>query len=391
MTGRNPFLISMRAAFGALALWWMSPLPSPAHAQPADGRRSVSSSVELQDALKAGVRVISLQPGSYPEIRIEGMRNDAPVTITAADSKAPPVIHRLSVSDSRNIVFERMAFRPLAADQANGALVEVSAAANIDFRRTAFTIPEALMDKRIQGMAVSNSTGVRLSDSVFDGLERAVVLQKSSGLVVEHNRFSNLGSAAMSLSECSDVSIASNRAGGFRPEIAGTPTFVQFSTRGAAAASRNVKVVDNVLIQDTRRISQGVVFANEGRIDYDMIQITGNIIMLGGPNGLTVERGRGVLIERNILLDPSGASFNNAIRVFNVSNGSIAGNMALAYAMRENQNVTVKLNSTAPRLATRTRELFALRLEEGLAGRGTGRIHANFFVTPTHRAAGPRS
>jgi hypothetical protein len=391
MKSRNQVLTSVRAALGASALWCVIAAASPLHAQTADGRRSVSGTVELQEALKAGVRIISLQPGSYPDVRIEGLRSAAPIIITAADAKSPPVVHRLSVSDASNIVFDRLEFRPQSADAADSAMVELKTAANIEFRRISMLVPEAMMDKRFQGMVISGSTGVRVSDSVFEGLERAVAMQKSSGLTIEHNRFGKLGAAAIGLVECSDVSIIANRAGGFRPEVAGTPSFVQSSTRGAAAASRNIKIADNVLIQDTPRISQGVVFGNEARIDYEMLQIAGNIIVLGGPNGLTVERGRKVVIERNILLDPTGANFNNAIRVFNVADGSIAGNMALAYAMRENQNVVVRLNATAPRLATRTRELFVNRLEEGLAGRGSGRIHANFFVTATHRAAGPRS
>ncbi len=234
-------------------------------------------------------------------------------------------------------------------------------------------VDEALAGKRLNGMFVDGADGLVVADSRFEGLERAIDLQGVRNTKIEHNAFALLGTSALTINASSDLTVASNRFRGFRGE--GMAHFVHVSTRGASAPARNLTVRSNVMLQDTPKLAVGVLFSNEARLAYETIDISDNIVVVGSPRGITIELARNVTIERNALLDAATSTFNNALRLTNVSDGSVAGNLAVAYSLRESPRMTMRMNVPAPKL-NRVRGLYS---SSGLRMASRGVVMAVFM------------
>jgi hypothetical protein len=359
-----------------------------ATAQSSDRPAAVASAEELQQALRSDARRIALRRGDYRFVRIENVRPGGTVTIAPADPADMIVINRLSVAGSADIAFERISFRPHAEDAGEWPLADLRGGARVAFRRVSFTVDGAFPAKRFNGIAADGVDGLAVADSRFEGLERAVDLQRTRNASIEHNAFERLGISAVTMAGSSDVTVASNRFAGFRGE--GTAHFIHAWTRGATAAARNIAVRSNVMIQDTPKQAFGVMLSNEQRLTFDTVDVSGNVIVVGSPHGITIDNARNVTVTGNVLLDAATSTNNNALRLTNVSDGSVSGNLAVAYSLRDSPRMSLRMNVSAPRLESRARPVFLKRLEDGLAGRGDGRLHAGHVVTPEQRAAGPR-
>ncbi len=352
-------------------------------------RRVVSSAEELRVALAAGRQPVALLPGVYDLIRIENLAAGTAVVITAADPARPPTIRRMIVTGSSDVVIDRLSFAPVDGE---GSLLEITRSARVDVRRARFTGSNDLaVDRRFRALSVEEVDGIGVSDSYFELVERAIVLSRVRRGVVAHNDFRKLGAGAIDFYASSDIAIQSNRFGGFRPDAARVGSFIRAFTRGAGLPTAGIRIRHNVILQDTSAIADGVMLTNEDRLPYADIEIADNIIVSAGPHAITVDSGTNIRVERNVVLETETSTFNGAIRMLRVIEGTMQGNMATAYALVDSQRVARGMNMTIPRRDVRARKNYLKRITDGLATTVDSRIQASRSVTAEHRASGPRT
>ncbi len=363
--------------------------PASAQQQASSEPRLVGSVEELRSALGESRRPIALRPGIYDMVRIENVAAGSPLVITAADPNAPPTIRRMVVTGSSDIVIDRLSFAPASGE---GSLLDVTRSARIEVRRARFTgSGDLALDRRHRGLSAEQVDGLKIIDSRFDSVERAVVLTRSRRTEMAHNDFRRLGAGAVDIFASEDVEVVANRFGGFRADGARVGSFIRAFTRGAGASTRNVRIADNVMIQDTDTITDGVIFTNEDKLPYQSLEISNNVIVIAGPHGITVDQGTGVKVERNVVIETEAAIFNGTMRMLRVTGGTLAGNLATAYGLVESRDIARTMNLTVPRMDRRARKAYLARILNGLEGKGDGRIQARIGVTEAHRTSGPRA
>lgn len=373
-----------------VAAAFMGAAPMETRAQSATS--TVGSAQDLAANLRSGggARTIALRAGNYDEVTIENATPDGVVRIVPADEASPPVIRRLVVRGSRNLSFEKIRFSPRAGDDERGLLARVSNSSNITFSRTSFTADQFPIVNRLTALDIEESQSVSVSDSRFSGLWAGIAVRRAQRLRVEHNLFERLGVAAAQLREISDSIIDSNQFRGFAPGGPSLATFIQVSTRDTEQPTRDVRVVNNVLIQDTTTQANGIVFANEARLRFDRVAILDNIVVNGSGAGITITDGAEVALERNIVLETLDSTITTGISVQRVTGGLIQNNHTVSYSFWSSENLVQRRNTMTTRREIRSRRVQLQRIDDGLAGAGSGRIHADRFVTAAHRAAGPR-
>jgi hypothetical protein len=366
-----------------------APAPAPPPVASAS-IETVDTTDQLLAALGRGARTILLRPGTYGDLVIDNARPDAPVKIAAADVKARPSFNNIVITNSRNLAFENLALLPSATTAEAPVLVLVRRSAAVSFARSGFGVPSEKLDNRSQGLLIEDSDQVRVSDSSFDAIWAGISLRNSRHVSVEHNAFRRLGTVAVLMAQVSDVAVVSNRFSGFSTDALGSTWFVQALTRGTTEPTRNVTIQHNVMIQDTQPPAHGIVVSNEARIPFERLAVLDNVVVSGTNNGIAVNRASDVRVERNIVLDWRGATITTGIRIVGVAGGDVNSNHAVSYGLIDSQNLLTRRNTMTPRREIRSRNVQLDRVDAGLAGTGTGRVHADRFITQEHRAAGPR-
>lgn len=374
---RRVFLATLFAAVPGLALGQSS------------AERTIASASELEAALAAGVTTILLSPGSYREISLTQKRPAALVTLKAADPARPPLVHKLIISDAANFAISGWRMTPHPDDGTRGVLVDVQRSKNITLSGVTLSVDAALPDHRWRGVAATDVDDFTMRRCTVTGVERGLLMLRNQKASIAHNLFSQLGAAAINIVESDAVTIESNRIHGLKAGPGVSGTFVHGWTRGAQRPIRNLVIRNNVMTQDTPSPAQGIFLSNEARIPYENVSINGNVVVVGTPHAITVDRAVNVNVTDNIALDTVESAFNAAVRLTRVRTGEASNNLAPSFAMSENIDVLLRRNATIARLERRTRELFLKRLELGLRGSGEGLIHAQHRVTNAQRAAGP--
>jgi hypothetical protein len=382
--------------------------------------RQVGSAQELNEALAAGASTIALKPGVYREIVIRDRQPAATVALVAADPAQPPVVNRLVVLGSGRLLIRNWRFVVDLENGLEGALADVQRSRDIAFEAVHFAqdasaqarpaqtgagqtgpaqtgptpaappLAAPVADGRWRGLSGLDVEGLAVRDSTFSGLDRGLVIQRGRQLAIAHNLFSNMRGAGVNLVEADTTQIDSNRFNGFQAEPGRTGTFIHVWTRGATLPSRRLTIRHNVMIQDTAVAAQGIMLSNEERIPFSDVVVENNIVVVGSPHGISIDRAESATIRGNVVLDTVNSTFNGAVRMSRVTGGEVSGNLAAAFGMSENRDIVLRRNATMSRLETRTRELHLQRLRDGLAGRGEARIHAQHAVTAAQRASGPR-
>lgn len=378
----------------ALAALWLAPLGVAAQPDPAMRKVVVTTAQELTSALDSARPgdVIALRPGSYGEVKIQGRRRAGgePIRIVAENPSQRPAISRLAVVESSDFVIEGLAFVATQELPPAAGLVEIARSENVQVLRSTFDSALDRNHRRARAVQIQQSARVTLADNRIERLDRGVHLVDAQESKIIHNLFSRLDRDGVSAVGVRDLTIQGNRFLGLATGGANRGTFIHFWTRGAEAASSNIRILDNVLIQDTAELVQGIFMGNEDRIPYQNVEISNNLIVLGTPQGIHLQLASNARITRNILVDTQNSIFNNTLRLLDTQGGEVSRNLSVFYAFARNSQVAQRNNLQLARLEAQTRRMILSRIDQGLSGSGEGRVHGNVFVAPEQRTAGPR-
>lgn len=370
-----------------------APVMAQTASRPAD-RLTVGSIAEFDQALAGGgeAKIIALKPGIYDELTIRDVSAGTAVTVIAAEPANRPVIHKLSISGSRNVMLEGLRFVATGQEAPEAFLAEIQKSQNIRIRKSEFSAPQGQAVNRAGALRAADVTTLHVADTVIENLRRGLMVERSTAVVIEHNRFRGLEIGGLMAMQTDGLTFDSNRLDGFRPETAGAGHFLTMSTRQTTAPSRNIRITRNIMLQTEGEPVNGIFLANEEKRPYETVEISKNIIVLGAPHGITVDYAINASITDNMVVDSVESIYNNAIRLQNGRNSEVSRNIAVAYGYNASQGTVSLRNVTVPRYSSITRRRIVEQVLDGLKQQGSGPypVQAGHSVLPEHRAAGPR-
>lgn len=353
----------------------------------------VANPAELRDAvaqLRGSGGIIRLRPGTYDLIEIADMRFSSPLILEAGEGGTPPIVQALNIRNVQNLQIRGLTFEPADGKASGGHIVTVETSRDIVVSRNLFQANTRNPSQRIRAALFREVSGVTAEDNVISGLDRGFIYNRSSTVKVTHNLFQKLTTDALNFFECDTVAIEGNRFLEFKVDPGQHADYIQFWTRGAKVASRNIVIRHNVMLQGTGDPVQGIFMDNDGDIEYADVTIERNLIVQGSPHGITIVRAANVNIKDNLLLSSAISTYNVAIRAVRLNGGSLVNNSASAIVLQNSGGVTTRNNVLLPRKNPGFQRTTEARVLARLNGTEDGPVVSNFHVLPEHVASGPR-
>lgn len=384
----------LRLLFGiVLVTLCVAPLGLLAQTNPATRRVVVATSQELTAALD-GARagdVVALRPGNFGEVKIDGRRiGSEPVHIVADSAAERPTVSRLALTDSSGFVIDGLAFVGSQELPPAAALVDIAHSENVQVLRSTFDSVLERRQRRARAVQITKSSRITVTDNHIERLDRGVHLVDTQESMIVHNLFSRLDNDAISAVGVSGLTIQGNRFFGLASGNANRGTFIHLWTRGTKSASSDIRILDNVLTQDTPELVQGIFMGNEDKVPYQNVEISNNLIILGTPHGIHLQLAANIRITGNILVDTQNSAFNNTLRLIDAQGGEVSRNLSVFYAFARNTKVALRNNLQLPRLEMQTRRTILGRIERSMSGSGDRRVHGNVFIAQELLTTGPR-
>lgn len=369
-----------------------APVIAQTDSHPAE-RLAVGSVAEFDQALAGNgeAKTIALKPGVYEELAIRNVAAGTALTVVAAEPANRPVIHKLSISGSRNVMLEGLRFVGTGQESSEAFLAEIRQSQNIRIRKSEFSSPQGQAASSAGALLAVEVTTLHIADTIIENLRRGLMVERSAGIVIEHNRFRRLEVEGVGVTQSDGVTFDSNWLDEFRPDSF-RARFFAMSTRQTSAASRNIQISRNVMIQVGGESISGIVLNNEEKKLYENVNIEKNIIITSSPYAILVDNANNSFIKDNITVDSLISTYNISIRLQNSKNSESSRNVSVAFNYNGSQNILTVKNITVPRHGGLTNRRI---LERALAGlnshvKGSYPVHAGHAILPEHRAAGPR-
>lgn len=327
---------------------------------------TVSNQAELAAALKCRVAdtVIVLKGGNYGEFAFNAKESPLAVNLVAADPSKPPVFNTLTISNANGVSIEGVTFTPKdGAKFANG--LTLRGCDDVSLTNNTFAGGATGMDMLQRGLLIDRSSDVVVHDNHFSGLMRGAIFSESTGIQVTDNAFHDLRSEGMNFSGARNVEISGNDLRNFHPVTGDHADFIQFWTRGTKTVSENIHIHDNTMIQTQNGLSvQGIFMDNDDRIAYKNVVIENNTIQSGMPHGILVDQANGVRVENNTALAVEGSQYKLSVSISDSQNVVVRDNTANSITFADNTNQVEAGNVAIAKQIDGSTKLTALQVEE---------------------------
>jgi len=304
---------------------------------------TVENADTLMSALRAahGGDVIVLAPGNYGEVVLRNLQFDTPVTIVSSRADDPAVLQRLVIGSS-----EGLTFRNLEIQVTPGARgIEVTKGSNVTLDR--LDVHGSKGDGPLGdgvGLHIRNSDGVTVSNSEFSELSHGLAHLDSTHLVISDNRFHDIRIDGVRGGGSSQVEISRNYFTDFHRQAGDHGDAVQFWTSNTTTGVRDIVVKDNVFVRGEGDVAQGIFFGNEAKLPYENITITGNAIIGGMYNGISINTGHNVVISDNLVLGYTDMA--SKIRVDQSEDVIIRNNKTSHFVLQKNGDGITQIDNT---------------------------------------------
>jgi hypothetical protein len=272
---------------------------------PAAAAATVSTDEALAEALRRAQpgETIALAPGVY---RLEFSNFHGDVTITSADPAHRAVFQYLYVKSSSGIRFTDLEWvAPLrSADVKPHFAFGIAHGSHIRFDHLdVHSLPGGTLTTLNQGLRISDSDHVDVSDNDFHDLMQAVTHSNGEYLTFQRNHFHHLQDDGLSGAGSSNVLVDANRCDSNHPDPRddGHPDCIQFWTGGTTTAAHDITVTNNVYVRGDGQNTQGIFITDAGgKLGYEHVTIRGNIILGAIWHGILVNA-KDVVIEDNFV------------------------------------------------------------------------------------------
>lgn len=316
-------------------------------------QQQVMSTEDLISALKSarGGETILLAPGTYSDLKFKlAPRFATPVTITSADPARPAVITDFTLSGVEGVHFRNLVLRALdhpdkIANDGSFVAFKIARAKDVIFDTVSV---QGSLDgdpsNDVSGIQVRNSQNIRIVNSEFQQLERAVAVGQTEGVTVSNNRVHDIRSDGFNFAEVTHVELVGNVLWNFLPAQKDHPDAIQFWTSRTVTPSREIRITGNVVHRGIGAYTQGIFLRDQlGTLPYEQVTITENLIVGTGYNGLRITGAVDLTVADNELVTFAGD--NNTFFLVKKADRFIArNNRATAISIDESTNVVQQGN-----------------------------------------------
>ncbi|MFL5296742.1 MAG: right-handed parallel beta-helix repeat-containing protein, partial [Phenylobacterium sp.] len=224
---------------------------------------TVDSTAALTSALKSAHDgdTILLKAGTYSGLYFSNLTFATGVTITSADAANRAVLTSFGVDNAHGITFSNVEmvtqstgyFDYIVTNSSNLSFDHVSVHGSLD--------GNVLND--IEGIQISGSSNISVTNSEFQQLERAMAISTSSNITVANNHVHDVGTTGFMFGQVSNVKITGNVLDNFHVPTGDHPDAIQFLTSNATAPTHDVLISDNVLFRGGGDAFQGIFVADQ--------------------------------------------------------------------------------------------------------------------------------
>lgn len=301
---------------------------------------NVSTTTQLASALTKAVGgdTIALAAGKY-SVNISNRRPGSAITITSQSITSPAQITWLKVENSSNFRFKSVDIgRALTSSESisSATMAKISLSANITFDavRVRGSLDGNPKNDGV-GLAIANSTGIKVINSNFQQLFRGLVLSGVEDAQVLNNKFHDIRSDGIDGISIRRVRIDGNTFTNFYKSSGDHADAIQFWTTGTTKATTDVVIANNVVMQGKGGSIQGIFMRDElGTLPFQRITIENNLIYEAGmPNGIAVIGAKDIIIRRNTAISRNDDTPRIWIRTETVTGATIEKNVADQYSL----------------------------------------------------------
>jgi hypothetical protein len=305
----------------------------PAMAAPAGRTAQVADMGELWAALKSAApgSVIMLKPGSYPELRLNGLNFVQPITFAAADPGRKPVIAGLVLNSSKGVRFRDIKF---SVNPKTGFAAMVGGSSDVRFDGVELF---GAGPGDGNGLMFRNSSDVAVVNSLVHDVGTGINHLDSQRITICGNRLREIQSDGVRGGGSSFIQITQNEFTDFRPKAGDHPDAIQFWTRNTKGPARDLTISGNTFVRGKGAAVQGIFVGNENKIPYENVLISGNRIIGGMYHGISISDGTNIKIEKNVVQGYS--DMTSWIMINGAVNSTLDSNVASDYKMSRNEKL----------------------------------------------------
>lgn len=330
---------------------------------------TVRSNTELTDILsridELGGGTIALDASGGPyQINARDLGSaGGPVTITAADPSAPPVVDSIFLRDASHVTISGLDIQ--GKEAGNPHAIYVGNSDNITLtNNTMKGVAEGFVSETNgaiesnSAMLLRDSQNITVSDNTISNFGTALGILELDGLVVKNNDISQLQHDGIQGAGIRNAEITDNHFHDFfgSSQTINHDDMIQIWGTNAKTVTANLTISGNFLDAGDSGISQGIFIRNEefGKDGtptsgyFQNITITDNVIHNGAYHGISVSDTNGVTVTSNTILKNEVSGLFNAdgstitatepwYNVSNSTNVAVTDNLGSKYIGQTNE------------------------------------------------------
>lgn len=283
---------------------------------------------------------IYLAPGTYDSILVRSLGNIG-VTVTSLDPDNPAILTGVTMSDTSGVRFSEVIFES-PADVTNA--FRFSSVSDITFSGVVFRGPDNLgSGNEVSPLLIRSSSDITIVDSEFYNVWHGVKLLDVDGIVITGSYFHDIRTDGIRGGGVSNAVITNNFFTDFHPIGNDHPDAIQFWSTNQDEPGRNLIISDNLIVRGEGAPIQGIFIRDTfDNMPFENVSITGNIVLGGLYNGISVGGVNGGEITNNIVAGYEDQ--RSWIRLGDGWNVVVSQNAATAYSLQDSDEWRRRLN-----------------------------------------------
>jgi Ca2+-binding RTX toxin-like protein len=290
---------------------------------------TVDSTAALNTALHTAHDgdTILLQGGTYTglDYSFNNLNFANGITITSADPSNPATITHFTMQNSSGITFSNLTMQT----QATGYFdFQVYTSNSIHFDHVSVHGSlDGNPQNDIEGIQVSGSNNISITNSEFQQLERAMAIGSSNNIVVSNNNVHDVEVTGVMFAQDGFVTVSGNEFSSFHTAVGDHADAIQFLTTGTTAPSHDITITNNAIYRGTGDAIQGIFLRDQlTTMNYQNVTIANNLVDGTGYGGISADFIHNVSVTGNTLITLAGPNNNTPLQIFDSSGVTIANN-----------------------------------------------------------------
>lgn len=277
---------------------------------PAGGKGSLCpiSGIDSQQALTLALDCASsgntlrlASDAQFGTMRISA-RGMPPLTLTSADPARPARFSSLTIRGARGWTLSGLAFDTGAQVPRYALLIldgQVLKLQGLTFRGP----PGLGQEQATTGLMIRNSREVEVAESRFSDLRFGISMLDADKIIVSGNVLRGMRTDGIRGGGVSNAVITRNYLTNFTPTAEDHPDGIQLWSTNQKASAHDIRIEDNLIERGKGDATQGIFIRDTHKqLPFERVTITGNLVVGGRFNGITLSGARDARIADNMVI-----------------------------------------------------------------------------------------